>query len=387
MKSRKREEESRRSAAQALLDLTSDLNIPVEDLELENTTEADVERTFETSNSVCTQTDLSMDHISAMELELQNLRDETRDIMADKSRQFLQKSSFENNDEKVRVFTGLPSFTVLMIFYDDVKVCLKDIPTMMCFQQFLLACMRLRLNLTVQFLGYMFGVSTSTVSRVFMNVINIMNVRLVPLMVSWPEREQLRKTLPMTFRQTFKHCVCIIDCFEVFIEQPRDLKARAQTYSSYKSHNTMKYLIAIAPQGVITFISKGWGGRTSDVHITGNSEFLQNLLPGDLVLADRGFDVEDQVGLYCAKLEIPAFTSGKKQLASVDLEKTRGLAAVRIHVERVIGVARQKYTMLQGTIPITLLQNDPEVNLTTLDKIVRVACAMVNGSESVVPFD
>ncbi|XP_060755369.1 peroxynitrite isomerase THAP4-like isoform X1 [Neoarius graeffei] len=49
MKSRKREEESRRSAAQALLDLTSGLNIPVKDLELENTTEADVERTFETS--------------------------------------------------------------------------------------------------------------------------------------------------------------------------------------------------------------------------------------------------------------------------------------------------------------------------------------------------
>ncbi|XP_060774485.1 uncharacterized protein LOC132884664 [Neoarius graeffei] len=143
IKSRKRDEESRRSAAQALLDLTSGLNIPVEDLELENTTEADVERTFETSNSVCTQTDLSMDHISAMELELQNLRDETRDIKADKSRQFLQKSSFENNDEKVRVFTGLPSFTVLMIFYDAVKVCLKDSPTMMCFQQFLLACMRL----------------------------------------------------------------------------------------------------------------------------------------------------------------------------------------------------------------------------------------------------
>ena len=43
--------------------------------------------------------------------------------------------------------------------------------------------------------------------------------------------------------------------------------------------------------------------------------------------------------------------------------------------------------MLQSTIPITLLQNDPTVQLTTLDKMVRVACALVNLSESIIPPD
>ena len=46
-----------------------------------------------------------------------------------------------------------------------------------------------------------------------------------------------------------------------------------------------------------------------------------------------------------------------------------------IEVE-VIGVVRQRYTILQSTIPITLIQNDPTVQLTTLDKMVRVACAV-----------
>ena len=44
--------------------------------------------------------------------------------------------------------------------------------------------------------------------------------------------------------------------------------ARAQTYSNYKHHNTVKFLIGITPQGVISFVLKGWGGRVSDKHLT-----------------------------------------------------------------------------------------------------------------------
>ena len=36
------------------------------------------------------------------------------------------------------------------------------------------------------------------------------------------------------------------------------------------------------------FISKGWSGRASDVYLTEHSSLLKNLLPGDVVLADRG---------------------------------------------------------------------------------------------------
>ncbi len=64
------------------------------------------------------------------------------------------------------------------------------------------------------------------------------------------------------------------------IEHPTSLKARAQTWSNYKHHNTVKFLIGIAPQGVVTFISKGWGGRVSNVHLTENSGLLDKLSPG-----------------------------------------------------------------------------------------------------------
>ena len=71
--------------------------------------------------------------------------------------------------------------------------------------------------------------------------------------------------MPVVFRKQFSRCVAIIDCFEVFCERPKSLKAGAQTWSNYKHHNMVKFLIAVTPQGVISFVSKGWGGRASDI--------------------------------------------------------------------------------------------------------------------------
>ena len=98
----------------------------------------------------------------------------------------------------------------------------------------------------------------------------------------------------------------------------------------------MKFLIGISPQGSVTFISKAWGGRVRDKHLTENCGLLQNLLPGDYVLANRGFDIQDSCALYCAEVKLPAFTRGKKQLSAINVENNRRIASVRIHVERVI---------------------------------------------------
>lgn len=135
----------------------------------------------------------------------------------------------------------------------------------------------------------------------------------------------------------------------------------------------------------MSLISKGWGGRTSDKHLTERSGFLDCLNPGDVILADRGFDVADSVGLYNAELEIPAFTKGKKQLGPVELESTRGLASVRIHVERVMGKERNRHTILQSTIGIQMCEAEHPECLILLDKIVNVCYVLTNLAPTIVP--
>ncbi|XP_026096982.1 uncharacterized protein LOC113068416 isoform X2 [Carassius auratus] len=161
-------------------------------------------------------------------------------------------------------------------------------------------------------------------------------------------------------------------------------KKRAQSFSHYKGTHTMKYLIGITPQGLISFISKGWGGRASDKHITENCGLLNKLLPGDVVLADRGFNIKDSVGMMCAEVKIPAFTKRRCQLDAKDVEDTRAIAHLRIHVERVIGSLRNKYTLLHNTIPISLLLPCKDEEFTLLDKMVNVCCILVNMCPSVV---
>ena len=114
---------------------------------------------------------------------------------------------------------------------------------------------------------------------------------------------------------------------------------------------------------------------------------LRKLLPGDIVLADRGFDIADSVGFYQAKLYIPAFTKGKKQLSAQEVEETRKTVNVRTRVERVIGLVRRKYVILQSKLPTELVKAKPGESLAPIDKIARVCCALTNSSESIVPFD
>ena len=63
------------------------------------------------------------------------------------------------------------------------------------------------------------------------------------------------------------------------------------------------------------------------------------------------------------------------------------LSHVRIHVERLIGLVRQKYSIFESTLPVNCVMVDKEDNSSTVDKIVFVCCALCNCCPSVVSFE
>ncbi|CAL4145287.1 unnamed protein product, partial [Meganyctiphanes norvegica] len=324
---------------------------------------------------------------TGVNLELQRLLTENLALRRQISQLQISEDMLKVDSKMVNYYTGLPNYAVLSAVYKLIEPYIdKARSNITKFQQMLIVLMKMRLDLHFTDLANRFDVDPSTISRIFRSVVHVMSVRLKPLIL-WPERDSLRLTMPMEFRKHFgQKVVCIIDCFEIPTEKPSALLAQAQMWSNYKHSHTVKYLIGIAPQGVVSFISQGYGGRTSDKQITEECGILDNLLPDDIVLADRGFDVAESIGLRCAQLKTPAFTKGKKQLSAMDVEQTRKVAHVRIHVERVIGLVRNKYTILQNRVPINLL-NSPDSEEPLLDKLVTISCALSNLSPSIVPFN
>ncbi len=141
----------------------------------------------------------------------------------------------------------------------------------------------------------------------------------------------------------FPNIRVIIDATEIKVEIPSSLVLHSQTYSNYKSTNTLKGLVGISPSGHITFVSQLYTGSISDRELTERSGFLN--LPfdhNDTIMADKGFDIQDILDNYGLKLDIPPFLHKQEQMSAVDVATTQQIANKRIHVERAISKIKSK---------------------------------------------
>ena len=67
------------------------------------------------------------------------------------------------------------------------------------------------------------------------------------------------------------------------------------THSSYRGMNSFKVLTGVAPNGVLTYVSNLYPGSISDKAIVQQSGLLKHFVAGDLILADKGFLIQDIV--------------------------------------------------------------------------------------------
>ncbi|CAN7944093.1 unnamed protein product [Ixodes hexagonus] len=233
--------------------------------------------------------------------------------------------------------------------------------------QLLLVLSRLRVGLLEQDLAYRFGVHVSTISRVWTWVWFLADYLLQ--VNYWPSRQIVTKYMPECFKEVYPSTQVILDCTEVFIEMPSDFRVQSDTYSTYKCHNTAKGLLGITPNRFVSFVSNLAPGRVSNKALTASSGLCALLEPGDSVMADRGFLISKEVEAVGATLNIPPFLEGKSQLSLEDEARTRAIAKVRIHVERVIGQMKS-FRILRGTFPNSMSQS--------LDSVWKICALLCN---------
>lgn len=78
------------------------------------------------------------------------------------------------------------------------------------------------------------------------------------------------------------------------------------------------------------------------------------LEPGDLVMADKGFDIEDLLREKGVELNIPSFLESLEQFSAQDVQKTKRIASLRIHVERAIRRVKG-YHSFGSDVPLSAL--------------------------------
>ena len=72
-------------------------------------------------------------------------------------------------------------------------------------------------------------------------------------------------------------------------------------------------------------------------------------------MADRGFNIQDDLTPLGVRINIPPFLKRKEQLDGEELIETRRIASLRIHVERAMERIKN-YRIFDRTIPSSLME-------------------------------
>lgn len=277
----------------------------------------------------------------------------------------------DGDDEKVRTFTGLPCLPTFMRILSHLEPLWSNRnKSLSQFQKLLLTFFRLKLGLSEHLLAHLFLVSPAAVSRVFRETVSLL-YSLLQHAITWPDRGTLSRSTPQQFVESFgNRGTLILDCFELLIEGPH----RGQKSVTSKREHSLKYLTVLAPGGEVCFLSQGWGGRVSDRVISRHCGFVQRLEPGDVVVSPGELN-----NLLCAEVKLSAFTNGTLELGDSVVVESAPLYHL---IKTVTGRVYEKYKILSGSLPLSLVKQCEREKVTLLDKILTVCCVFTNLSSN-----
>ena len=315
-----------------------------------------------------------------LQAELENLREEMKDMKSKEQYQREVYSVMALRDEVICMETGLPNKQIFFIVVNYVKRFSAEIryfygwkvERILLEDQIFITLMKLRQNYTNLHLAELFHCSTATISNVILTFVHVLFKLLYEdCLKTVPSREKNRTSMPESF-SLFGHCKMVIDCTDLEISAPGLMSDQKLTYSTYRGMNSFKTLIGVAPNAVITHVSKLFPGSTSDKAIVQKSGVLEHFKSGDLILADKSFLIADIVPPGVS-VNIPRFLyNGKFYESEIKLTKT--IARCRIHVER--ANARLKDFKIPTFIP-------PYLRYYT-EKVLKLCAGLINLQNSLI---
>lgn len=248
----------------------------------------------------------------------------------------------EDDPSAILEFTGLENYykfqTVFMSLGKNIKInylgntghsklTLQD--------QFFLTLWKLRKYPTDKELSLHFEANVKQVNNIFKSWIIFMSGQWSQIDL-WPSKELVQYYMPDNFKSQYPNTRVIIDGTELHVQGSSDPHIQQSTFSYYENVTTLKTLVGNTPRGLFSYQSELYGGSASDRQLVERSDLQNKCEPGDVIMADKGFRVQDYFAPHDVTVATPHFTKGRGYLPHSELMKDRQLAKFRVLVERII---------------------------------------------------
>lgn len=210
--------------------------------------------------------------------------------------------------------------------------------------QILLTVIWLRIYPTNEVLGYLFGVSDSTVSRIIHRVLPVLEQGGRDTM-RMPDPGRKRRKQLDNLLTDIPELAVVIDSFEQKVQRPRDPDEQKGHYSGKKKTHTLKSQVAVDEEsGRIVDVSESVPGPTPDICLLDRSGLLNRLPEGLAALGDAGYQGIDK---RHPRGHSPRKKPRGKDRSPEDVAYNHAFSCRRIIVENTIGRARRYQAITQ----------------------------------------
>ncbi|XP_052129031.1 uncharacterized protein LOC127750715 [Frankliniella occidentalis] len=222
----------------------------------------------------------------------------------------------------------------------------------------LMFLLRLRRGYPLVDLGVLFGIGKSHAGNICYTMTNLLYFTLKNIEADcFPSAAEQRLNKPMQM-WPFKRLRIILDGVEFRIESPSNFQMQGNTYSQYKSDNTVRVIIGISCSGGTVYVSPACEGALTEKEAVLTSGLLSRLNKKDQVMTDRGFEITSELQAIGVEHIKPPSLGERPCLTAEEEVLTKAIASVRIYSEHAIADIKDN-RLLRGTIPLKLYASLP----------------------------